>query len=290
MPLRQSIVAAGLCGLLASPVCGMDALALLQEVQDASEPESSASPTAEAAPRIGVTISAGAWLTNIDGDFTVKGNSFSASPSFEDIRDNSDRLLGGDFRIGLEVGRFLAYFEAFLVRIDVNDIQTPSTPPLDAKQSLDLVEFGVGWTFIETELGKTPVGARRERRLTLAGVVGGRWFDTGLRLEDSATGSELANGSQSWFEPLMGLEGRAQLLDWLHVAAFGDVGGVLFGSELSWTAFGGVGFDLPVGDADLSLLVGYKALYADYHDGSGADAFKWDATMSGPWIGMQIAF
>lgn len=287
---RHSIVAAGLCGLLVSPAVAHDALTLLQAMQDASETESTTSPTAEAGPEIGVTISVGAWLTNIDGDFTVKGTSFSANPTFEDIRDHSDRLLGGDFRIGLEVGRFLAYFEAFLVRIEVNDIQTPSTPPLDAKQSLDLVEFGVGWTFIETELGKTPVGARRDRRLTVAGVVGGRWFDAGLRIEDSTSGGELANGRQSWFEPLLGLEARAQVLDWLHIAAFGDVGGVLFGSDLSWTAFGGVGFDLPVGDADLSLLVGYKALYADYHDGSGADAFKWDATMYGPWVGMQIAF
>ncbi len=43
-------------------------------------------------------------------------------------------------------------------------------------------------------------------------------------------------------------------------------------------------------DADLSLMLGYKAIYIDYDEGGGPDEFKWDATISGPFVGLKIAF
>ncbi len=38
----------------------------------------------------------------------------------------------------------------------------------------------------------------------------------------------------------------------------------------------------------VGLFGGYRALYIDYEDGSGANLFKFDFTMHGPLLGFDI--
>ncbi len=65
----------------------------------------------------------------------------------------------------------------------------------------------------------------------------------------------------------------------------GDIGGFGIGSDFStqglalidWQPFKYVSF-----------LAGYRALYQDYEDGSGADLFRFKATMHGPLIGINF--
>jgi hypothetical protein len=279
--------AAVLVGLpvLCPAAVAFDALTLMQSPED-----SEAAPTAEKGPEVRVSVAALAWLTGIDGTFTLDGDSYDIDPSFRDIADASDTLLGGDFMLDVEVGRFLFYVDAFLVRIGVDDVAVPNLGMTDARQALDIVEFGVGYEIASWELGATPSGARHDRRLDLTGFVGGCYNRAGLRLNDAASGGVLLERNAEWVDPLVGAQVSGRFADWIHLDLRGDVGGLGAGSQLTWGALAAVGLDFPVGDADLSLMLGYKALYIDYEEGGGANEFKWDATIAGPFVGLKIAF
>ena len=71
----------------------------------------------------------------------------------------------------------------------------------------------------------------------------------------------------------------------------GDIGGVAFGSDFAWSAFGLIGcrFNL-FGENNARVLAGYRALSQDYTDGSGRDKFQWDVTLYGPILGLLIQF
>jgi hypothetical protein len=44
------------------------------------------------------------------------------------------------------------------------------------------------------------------------------------------------------------------------------------------------------GDDNAKFAAGYRALYQDYSDGSGADKFEWDVTLHGPVFALGIEF
>jgi len=71
----------------------------------------------------------------------------------------------------------------------------------------------------------------------------------------------------------------------------GDIGGVVFGFDFAWSAFGLIGYRFNLfGEDNARVLAGYRALFQDYTDGSGNDKFKWDVTLYGPILGLVIGF
>ncbi len=261
--------------MLGPTASAFDALAMIQTAEVAE-----AAPAAEAGSEIRVSFAALVWLTGIDGSYTLEGDSFDVDSS----------LLGGDFMLDVEVGKLLFYVDAFLVRIDEEDVAVSNVGMADATQALEIIEFGVGYEIASWDLGATPADARHDRRLDLTGYVGGCYNRAGLRIKDSASGGVLLERRVDWVDPLLGAQVRGRFADWIHMDLRGDVGGFGAGSQLTWGALAAVGLDFSVGDADLSLMLGYKALYIDYDEGSGATEFRWDATISGPFVGLKIAF
>jgi hypothetical protein len=63
------------------------------------------------------------------------------------------------------------------------------------------------------------------------------------------------------------------------------------GSDFAWNAFGLIGYRFGLfGEDNARVLAGYRALSQDYTDGSGRNKFKWDITMHGPILGLDIGF
>lgn len=98
--------------------------------------------------------------------------------------------------------------------------------------------------------------------------------------------SRYAKTSESWVDPVVGV-------------AFNNP----FGARWDFTALaqvgGGVGADLAYGltasfawkfGQSTSLTLGYRYLYFDYEDGSGAGRFKFDMKQHGPAIGFRFNF
>jgi hypothetical protein len=96
---------------------------------------------------------------------------------------------------------------------------------------------------------------------------------------------------KSWVEPLLGARTIWDLSERWTVTAAGDIAGVAFGSDFAWDAFGLIGYRFGLfGENNAKALAGYRALSQDYTDGSGRDKFKWDVTLHGPILGLDIGF
>jgi len=86
-----------------------------------------------------------------------------------------------------------------------------------------------------------------------------------------------SSGAVGWVEPFVGARVRQQLAPGQEIVLRGDVGGFGAGSQFSWQTIGtynwllGVTRGIPVDG-----YVGFRALSADYSQGSGTSKFGFD--------------
>lgn len=99
------------------------------------------------------------------------------------------------------------------------------------------------------------------------------------------------SANKSWVEPLLGARTIWGLSERWAVTAAGDIGGFGIGSDFAWDAVGLIGYRFNLfGDKNPRVLAGYRVLSQDYTDGSGRNKFKWDVTLHGPILGLDIGF
>jgi hypothetical protein len=130
--------------------------------------------------------------------------------------------------------------------------------------------------------------------LTVDTYFGARYTYLGLKLDFDGVFQNRVNDvdpDKSWVEPLLGARTIWDLSERWTATLAGDIGGVAFGSDFAWDAFGLIGyrFDL-FGEKNAKAFAGYRALSQDYTDGSGRDKFQWDVTLYGPIVGLVIGF
>lgn len=133
------------------------------------------------------------------------------------------------------------------------------------------------------------------------GLAGYRVIDTkrfdmdlqaGVRLISLGLDLELTPGllrgrsryfSRTWIDPVVGLRTRTYLTDWLFIPIRGDIGGFGANSELTWQAFGGVGFQISRWAA---FVVGYRTLGYNYNQAN----FEYNVNTHGPLVGFEFKF
>jgi len=109
-------------------------------------------------------------------------------------------------------------------------------------------------------------------------LAGGRmnFFKTTLQLEGpnrSAEGSE----KQKWLDPLIAARASAPLGGKWSMSLYGDLGGILFGSVVSWQAVAGVDYQI---SRKMSLGGGWRYFKVNYDDGD----FLYNVAQSGPML------
>jgi len=93
--------------------------------------------------------------------------------------------------------------------------------------------------------------------------------------------------TQTWVDPVIGTQLVVPDTGRWRVALRADVGGFGAGSDFAWQLFPSVGFDV----VDwFGLTGGYRALSTNYHTGEGTDAFRYDMTTHGPFMGAAFRF
>ena len=130
---------------------------------------------------------------------------------------------------------------------------------------------------------KLPLGIPN---LTLSPTVGFRYMYLDAKLGITPTGVPVTlsdGGSAQWIDPTVGLYGHYDITDKRFINALGDVGGFGVGSDLTWQAFGALGYNWT---KTLSTSIGYRAIYEDYQDGG----FVYDVTQQGVFAGLGIHF
>ena len=125
------------------------------------------------------------------------------------------------------------------------------------------------------------------RRLAPAADVffGGRVNTIQANLRFNGPGQRSADGSKTWFDPLVGLQLHTPETGkrW-HAQVYTEIGGFGVGSTFTWQIFPTVGVNLAKW---ASLEFGYRWLDIDYSSGENATLFKWDVLTQGPVVGVR---
>jgi hypothetical protein len=124
-----------------------------------------------------------------------------------------------------------------------------------------------------------------------ADVTGTVAFSGPLGITISGNRAIASSGSVDWVDPFIGARVRQQLAPGQEIVVRGDVGGFGAGSQFTWQAIGtynwllGVTHGIPIDG-----YVGFRALSADYSQGSGTSKFGFDNVIYGPVIGATMRF
>jgi hypothetical protein len=128
------------------------------------------------------------------------------------------------------------------------------------------------------------------RRLGPAADVffGGRVNTLQAGLRFNGPGQRSADGSKTWFDPIVGLQLRTPGAGkrW-HAQVYTEIGGFGVGSTFTWQVFPTIGVNLTKRS---SLEFGYRWLDIDYSSGENVTLFKYDVLTQGPVMGFAFTF
>jgi hypothetical protein len=204
------------------------------------------------------------WAVSINGDQTVKGNEVDLDVPFSDIFDNLNGALTVHFE-GLYQQRWGFYSDFNYIVLEMDDGATD-----------------IDFTEIMFELA----GFYRFTRgpHAIDGLGGLRYSSMDVDLD--SPGPDVDQG-KDWVDPYVGLRWQWKFAEKWGSRLRGDIGGFGVGSDLTWNLVGLIDFK-PW--KHVGLFGGYRALYQDYSTGSGDNKFKFDATMHGPVLGLNITW
>jgi len=128
------------------------------------------------------------------------------------------------------------------------------------------------------------------RRLGPAADVffGGRVNTLQANLRFNGPGQRSADGSKTWFDPIVGLQLRTPDTGkrW-HAQVYSEIGGFGVGSDLTWQVFPTIGVNLTKRS---SVEFGYRWLDIDYSTGENATLFQYNVLTQGPVMGFGFRF
>lgn len=261
------------------------------------------------------------WLTFMSGTLTVAGQSTQVNTNAFEMFTSSQSLITFmayaearyEDRLGLFVDSMYANLTAgrsatrgfFLPGISGSAVASASV-----NYETLTVQFGAAYEVVKVgpdRSGEGP-GMAGVGQTAFDVVVGGRWWyqrvDMTLNffgsvnvsmpnLSLSANRSQVfANsGSIGWVDPLVGFRVRHHLAPGQHIALEADIGGFGIGSRISAEAQ--LAYSLEFGNAigvNWAGVIGYRALYVDYTQGSGSSYFEMNLLQHGPLLGVRGRF
>lgn len=243
------------------------------------------------------------WLIGMDGTQTVRGRSVKVDASFIDIVEKSDTLVALMGTVEARRGPFALYGDVVWTKIGVEggNVRTRSPAP------------GVTGTFgtslaLDIEMAIVEIGAAYEvaRSGALAfDILGGAryWYQEADVSFDIAGAIDIGDlqlagarafarsGSVDWLDPVIGARMRYAVATGYELFLRGDIGGFGVGSDFSWQAVGGYGFEFATYQGiTFSGVVGYRALSVDYAQGEGRRRYEFDMLQHGPILGISARF
>jgi hypothetical protein len=231
-----------------------------------------------------------AWLTGMSGTLGVKGNQSNFDYSFADMARWVNLAATGHVEVIYQdrLGMLGEFNYAWL-----GDQNTKKNLTIDRQTYLALTDVAAFYRFPHVDLGDS--GSRAFFDL-LAGV---RIWDFALHMNVN-TGLGTSTGFQqaTWADPIVGARALIDLPHGLLLEFRGGVGGFGVSSAFTWDAMGLLGWTFwdrkDHGDTgwlrSATVLAGYRAVGDTYDKGSGANAFKYHATLNGPVMGVAFVF
>lgn len=294
----------GLSAILAAGICvGSQSFA-------ADLPSRPEAPVLSAPPTWTFIAMPYAWLPAINGSTTVKGRTTDINASIGEVFDRKipAQLFGLMGAFEARNGPFAVMTDLTYMKVgaDGGAARARSVHPnvggslaafatvqfqmviAEAALGYELVRWqgaGVSETAIDVYGGGRFWWQKAEAELGLtAGLnVGDLSITRGRALADS--------GNVTWLDPLIGLRLRHRFTPQTNIVLRGDVGGFGAGSKFSWQAMGYVNWEFArTQSTTWSAMVGYRALYVDYAQGSGNTLYEYDMLTHGPILGVTARF
>jgi hypothetical protein len=241
------------------------------------------------------------WLTSLKGTQTVRGRSTKVDASFIDIVEKSDTLVALMGTFEARNGPFALYGDLVWSKVGIEGSNVRTRTPAPG------ITGTVGRTLaLDVQMAIVEVGAAYEvaRSGPLAlDVLGGAryWYqeaDISLEvtrtveigdLELAGTRAFARSGSVDWLDPVIGARVRYAVAPGHELFLRGDIGGFGVGSDFSWQAVGGYGFDFGAWNGiTFSGVIGYRALSVDYTQGEGRRRYEFDMLQHGPVLGLSM--
>jgi hypothetical protein len=213
------------------------------------------------------------WVTGQKGDVATLPPAGPAKLdiSFNDVIENLDMSFMGFFEA--KKGRFGILAEVFYIGVSA-DIDVPGPYFSGADYEQDLWAVSLAGTYQLTQNDQYQIDA-------LFGLR--HWdLDNTLDLDAGGLAATKVSHRERWDDVIIGLKGQTKLNEQWFVSGMVNFA-VLGDSDKYWDVFGGVNYQY---SDDLSFLVGYRHQEVDYDDGD----FLFDIEMSGPVVGLKVAF
>jgi hypothetical protein len=258
------------------------------------------------------TLAPYVWMPSLNGSTTVKGRTTNVDVTFVDILEHTKipkDLFGVMAYFEARNGRYSFFGDVVYLKVGLNGDMTRSrgTDNLNASVGASAglkIEMVIAQLAAAYEVARwaSTSGPGSSTAIDLYGGVRGWWqkadasFDLGgtVNVGDLTFNPDrtlTASGDVSWLDPLVGVRLRQQFAPGMDLVMSGDVGGFGAGSKFSWQALAAFNYTLFVrNNVTWSGMIGYKALYVDYSQGSGLNHYEYNMTMHGPILGLTARF
>lgn len=149
-----------------------------------------------------------------------------------------------------------------------------------AAARVNAAQAGVAAAQAAVQQSKARARSRAEQAVVTAEKRLTRTLERSLR---DAIPDEISQ-TGDWVDPFVGLRGRYNFNERLYATAKADIGGFGVGSELTWQAYGGLGWII---NHRWSTEIGYRHMAIDYGSSSG---FQYDIDLSGVVVSASLRF
>jgi opacity protein-like surface antigen len=214
------------------------------------------------------------WAAGIKGDLATLPplSAAAVDASFSDILNN----LGFAFMMLAEArnDRFVALLDLSVTRLNIK-AETPG--PLFSGVTLNstsaFVSLTGGYRIVSEAAG------------FIEPFVGGRlWYvDSKIKLKAGVANARSGSETEAWVDPILGVRARLNLGSGIFLSGYFDLGGFGVGSDLTWQAYGGAGYEF---SSRWSAFAGYRYLSVDYKKGG----YVYDIRQYGPMLGAAYRF
>ncbi len=222
------------------------------------------------------------WAAGISGDVGLFGRKpIELDMKFSDIFQ--DLKFAGMGVVEAHNGQFGVFGDVMYINIEADEgiRRTVGGVPLALDATVNTESF------VATMMGE--YRAVNDETMTLDLMAGIRVWDVGndISVKLTAGGADLARFSgddgASWVDPMIGFKTRINTDMPLYFTGWGMIGGAGIGSDLSWDAMAGIGYQWT---DNFSTVAGYRALGVDYSN----DGFVFDVVQQGAFIGGVFNF
>ena len=235
------------------------------------------------------------WMVSMKGDVTVKGQTSDVDLSFSDFLDDLKFAAEAHFEATRTKGPRLGFWlDGTYLKLESDENIGPLN--LDMAHPFVILEGSFFLNLDKWILGRnlnSLNGNLNKPYISLDAFAGARYWYLDAELDFKGQGPIGVSGDlkadQNWVDPFIGLRSLIYLTDRFRMTLRTDFGGFDIGSASDFSWLGQVAFLYSITER-IEAVIGYRALYLDYDDGSGNDKFAMDVWMQNPLIGVNFHF